>query len=183
MIAVGVVLIYRTTRIINFAVANMGVVGAATLSLLTLQYHVPFWAPGHRAAHRRGARRPGGIGIIGGCARHRGRPFGRDHRLGQVMQVIGDEIPLPSNESAHYPAGLPVLVTGGMNIRGSDLDILILVPLAIIALAWFLERTLLGKTVKRAPRTLSWPDLLHQPKLVSTMVWALGAALRRCRSC
>ena len=44
VIAVGVVLIYRATRIINFAVGNMGVVGAVTLSLLTIQYNVPFWA-------------------------------------------------------------------------------------------------------------------------------------------
>ena len=44
VIAVGVVLVYRATRIINFAVGNMGVVGAVTLSLLVLQYSVPFWA-------------------------------------------------------------------------------------------------------------------------------------------
>jgi branched-subunit amino acid ABC-type transport system permease component len=43
VIAVGVVLVYRATRIINFAVGNMGVVGAALLSLLVVQYHVPFW--------------------------------------------------------------------------------------------------------------------------------------------
>src|SRR5271169_3652988 len=43
VIAVGVVLIYRATRIINFAVGNMGVIGAVTLSLLVLQYGVPFW--------------------------------------------------------------------------------------------------------------------------------------------
>ena len=39
----GVVLVYRATRIINFAVGNMGVVGAALLSLLVVQYGVPFW--------------------------------------------------------------------------------------------------------------------------------------------
>src|ERR1700721_3635538 len=43
VIAVGVLLVYRATRIINFAVGNMGVVGAALLSLLVVQYHVPFW--------------------------------------------------------------------------------------------------------------------------------------------
>ena len=43
VIAVGVVLVYRATRIINFAVGNMGVVGAAILSLLVVQYHVPYW--------------------------------------------------------------------------------------------------------------------------------------------
>ncbi len=43
VIAVGVVLVYRATRIINFAVGNLGVVGATILSLLVVQYHVPYW--------------------------------------------------------------------------------------------------------------------------------------------
>src|SRR5580658_7397301 len=43
IIAVGVILVYRATRIINFAVGGMGVVGAVMLALLNLQYHVPFW--------------------------------------------------------------------------------------------------------------------------------------------
>ena len=45
LIAVGVILVYRATRIINFAVGSIGTVGAATLSLLVIQYHVPFWVP------------------------------------------------------------------------------------------------------------------------------------------
>ena len=43
IIAVGVILVYRATRIINFAVGGMGVVGAVILALLNIQYHVPFW--------------------------------------------------------------------------------------------------------------------------------------------
>jgi len=180
MIAVGVVLIYRTTRIINFAVANMGVVGAATLSLLTLQYHVPFWAALAIALLIGVAL--GALVEIGIIRRLRKAPrvvlLVGTIGLAQVMQVIGDEIPLPSNESAHYPSGIAGSWSlGGMTIRGSDLDILILVPLAIIALAWFLERTLLGKTVKACATN---PQLARissiSPKLVSTMVWALGAA-------
>ena len=181
MIAVGVVLIYRTTRIINFAVANMGVVGAAILSLLVVQYHVPFWASLVIALVigvalgalveigiiRRLHKAPRVVLLVGTIG------------LAQVLQVIGDEVPLPSNESAHYPSGIAGSWTlGGITIRGSDLDILILVPIAVIALAWFLERTLLGKTVKACATN---PQLARissiSPKLVSTMVWALGAAL------
>jgi branched-subunit amino acid ABC-type transport system permease component len=43
VITVGIILIYRASRIINFAVGNMGVIGATLLSLLVVQYHVPFW--------------------------------------------------------------------------------------------------------------------------------------------
>jgi branched-subunit amino acid ABC-type transport system permease component len=43
LIAVGVVLVYRATRIINFAVGNIGTIGAAVLALLVVQYHLPVW--------------------------------------------------------------------------------------------------------------------------------------------
>ena len=39
----GMILVYRACRMMNFAVGNMGVVGATLLSLLVVQYHVPFW--------------------------------------------------------------------------------------------------------------------------------------------
>ena len=42
LVAVGIVLIYRATRVINFAVGNMGLVGAGLLALMVVQYHVPF---------------------------------------------------------------------------------------------------------------------------------------------
>src|SRR6185312_9623859 len=43
LLAIGIVLIYRSTRVINFAVGNMGLVGAGLLALLVVQYHQPFW--------------------------------------------------------------------------------------------------------------------------------------------
>ena len=43
LLAVGIVLIYRSTRVINFAVGNMGLVGASLLALLVVNWSVPFW--------------------------------------------------------------------------------------------------------------------------------------------
>ncbi|HEY4378173.1 MAG TPA: hypothetical protein VGM93_13490, partial [Acidimicrobiales bacterium] len=43
LLAMGIVLIYRATRVINFAVGNMGVVGAGLIALMVVQYNVPFW--------------------------------------------------------------------------------------------------------------------------------------------
>ena len=60
--------------------------------------------------------------------------------------------------------------------RGSDLSILIIVPITLIALTWFLDRTTLGRTVKACasnPRLARLSGI--SPKMVSTMVWALAA--------
>ncbi|MDH3755635.1 MAG: ABC transporter, partial [Acidimicrobiia bacterium] len=43
LLAMGIVLIYRSTRVINFAVGNLGLVGAALFALMILNYGVPFW--------------------------------------------------------------------------------------------------------------------------------------------
>ena len=131
VIAVGVVLIYRATRIINFAVGNMGLVGAVTLSLLTIQYDVPFWAAfaaraGRRTRVRRGrgdrghpppAERPSG-GRPG--VHHRHRRTGADDRRRDTSS---------DDTSAHYPSAFNgTWNVGGVTIHGSDLSILILAP-------------------------------------------------------
>jgi branched-subunit amino acid ABC-type transport system permease component len=43
LLALGIVLVYRATRVINFAVGNMGLIGAGLLVLLVVQYDVPYW--------------------------------------------------------------------------------------------------------------------------------------------
>src|SRR5262249_17332730 len=43
LVAMCVVLVYRSTRVINFAVANLGLLGAGLMALLAAQYDIPFW--------------------------------------------------------------------------------------------------------------------------------------------
>jgi ABC-type branched-subunit amino acid transport system ATPase component/ABC-type branched-subunit amino acid transport system permease subunit len=181
VIAVGVVLVYRATRIINFAVGNMGVVGAVTLSLLVLQYGVPFWAALAIALV---------IGLVFGAAvemtvirRLKNAPrvvvLVSTIGIAGLAQAIAIEIPQPSDSSAHYPSAFNSTWTvAGVSVRGADLAVLILVPVTVALLMWFLDRTLVGKTVKACATNPSLARLSAiSPKLVSTMVWALAAAL------
>ena len=181
VIAVGVVLVYRATRIINFAVGNIGVVGAVTMSLLVLEYHVPFWF---------GLL----IALIIGVAFGAAIEMSVIRRLKDVprvvvlvatigvaglAQAIAIKIPEPTDASAHYPTAFGGSWTvAGVNVRGADLGVLILVPVAVILLTWFLDRTLIGKTVKACATNPALARLSAiSPKLVSTMVWALAAGL------
>ena len=43
LLALGVVLIYRASGVINFAVGSLGVLSASLLALLVLTYDWPFW--------------------------------------------------------------------------------------------------------------------------------------------
>jgi ABC-type branched-subunit amino acid transport system ATPase component/ABC-type branched-subunit amino acid transport system permease subunit len=181
VIAVGVVLVYRATRIINFAVGNMGVVGAALLSLLVVEYHVPFWVAL-------------GVALVTGLAfgalvdvsvirRLRKSPrvvvLVATIGVAQIAEAIAYKIPTPSDISLHYPSAIGGSWTvAGVQVRGSDLSILIIVPITLGALTWFLDRTTLGKTVKACAGNPSLARLSGiSPKVISTMVWALAAAL------
>ena len=181
VIAVGVVLVYRATRIINFAVGNIGVVGAVTLSLLVLQYGVPFWIALVIALI---------IGLVFGAAvemtvirRLKNAPrvvvLVATIGIAGLAQAISIEIPEPSDASAHYPSAFNGAWTiAGVSVRGADVSVLVLVPVAVLALIWFLDRTLIGKTVKACASNPSLARLSAiSPKMVSTMVWALAAAL------
>lgn len=181
VIAVGVVLVYRATRIINFAVGNMGVIGAVTLSLLVLQYDVPFWVALGIALV---------IGLVFGAAvemtvirRLKNAPrvvvLVATIGIAGLAQAISIEIPQPSDASAHYPTAFSGTWTlAGIDIRGADVGVLVLVPICVLILIWFLDRTLIGKTVKACASNPSLARLSGiSPKWVSTMVWALAAVL------
>jgi ABC-type branched-subunit amino acid transport system ATPase component/ABC-type branched-subunit amino acid transport system permease subunit len=181
VIGVGVVLVYRATRIINFAVGNMGVIGAVTLSLLVLQYDIPFWAALAIALL---------IGLVFGAAvemtvirRLKNAPrvvvLVSTIGIAGLAQAIAIEIPQPTDASAHYPSAFGGSWTvAGIHVRGADLAVLILVPVTMALFIWFLDRTLIGKTVKACAANPSLARLSAiSPKLVSTMVWALAAAL------
>jgi ABC-type branched-subunit amino acid transport system ATPase component/ABC-type branched-subunit amino acid transport system permease subunit len=181
VIAVGVVLVYRATRIINFAVGNMGVVGAAVLSLLVVQYHVSFWiglvaalvlglafgAVVDLAIIRRLRKSPRVVVLVATIG------------VSQLALAIAIKIPTPTEITTHFPSAINGTWTvAGVTVRGSDLSILIIVPITLIALTWFLDRTTLGRTVKACssnPRLARLSGI--SPKMVSTLVWALAAAL------
>jgi ABC-type branched-subunit amino acid transport system ATPase component/ABC-type branched-subunit amino acid transport system permease subunit len=181
VIAVGVVLVYRATRIINFAVGNMGVVAATLLSLLVVQYHVPFWAAllvalvtglvfgaiVDMTVIRRLRKSPRVVVLVATIG------------VAQLAEAIAFKLPQPTSLTLHYPSAINGTWTvAGVIVRGSDLSILIIAPVTLIALTWFLDRTTLGKTVKACA---SNPQLARlssiSPKVVSTVVWALAAGL------
>ncbi len=181
VIAVGVILVYRATRIINFAVGGMGVVGAVMLGFLTIQYHVPFW-PAFLIAIL--------LGFIVGAAidstilrRLRKAPkvviLVATIGVSQVAQVIGAEIPLPSNTTARFPSAFNGSWTlAGVSIHGTDLSVIVMAPIAVLALTWFLDRTTVGKTVKACAANTELARVSSiNPKWVSTMAWAMAGAL------
>jgi ABC-type branched-subunit amino acid transport system ATPase component/ABC-type branched-subunit amino acid transport system permease subunit len=181
LIAMGIVLVHRSTKVINFAVANLGLFGTALFALLGRQYRLPYWLAAaigltvgallgalvEATIIRRLFKAPRVIVLVAtiGIA-----------QLGMLLTIA-----LPKITVAGRAFPIPIGKTyraGGLQVRGPQLTNLIVIPLIAITLGLLLNRTALGKAVKASADN---PDLARlagiSPKVVSTAVWAIAGAL------
>src|SRR5262245_27345830 len=159
LVSMGIVLVFRSTRVINFAVVNLGLLGAGLIALLVLQYGVPFWIAAvagllvgivygalvELAVIRRLFTAPRVIVLVAtiGIA-----------QLSQAMLVAPPEIDVAG---ARFP--LPIgsaREIADIRISGPQLTIVVVVPIVAVALGWMLNRTTIGKAVKASAEN---PDL------------------------
>ena len=158
----------------------MGLVGASLLALLVIEYEIPFWLAAIAALV---------VGTLFGTLMElvvirrlfyapRVDRAGRDHRhLGPRARDRRRPIRRsPTSARRTRPAvdntWNDVL---GLRVTGAQLAVLVVVPLVAFALGWFLNRTLVGRTVKASAEN---PDLARvqgiNPKIVSTAVWSIA---------
>jgi ABC-type branched-subunit amino acid transport system ATPase component/branched-subunit amino acid ABC-type transport system permease component len=181
LLAMGVVLVYRSNRVINFAVANMGLVGAALLLLMVADHDIPFWVS-LVACLAIGTLYGAGVELV--VIR---RLFSAPRvivlvaTIGVAQLSLGIVAALPKLQAVG--ASYPVAVSGdwqvaGIDVTGAQLSIVVVVPVVALALAWFLNRTLTGKAVKAAAENADLARLSRiNPKLVSLLVWSIGGFL------
>jgi ABC-type branched-subunit amino acid transport system ATPase component/ABC-type branched-subunit amino acid transport system permease subunit len=181
LLAMSIVLIFRSTKVINFAVGNMGLVGAGLLVVCNVNYGVPFWLSVFFAVL---------VGTIWGALMEMIviRRLFRAPRVIVLVATIGiaqlsltvlNAYPDLIGEGKPFPQAIgSVWTVGDVRISGSQALILITAPLIAVLIGWFLNRTLLGRTVRAAANN---PDLARlkgiSPKIVSTSVWAIGGAV------
>ena len=194
----GIVLIYRSTRVINFAVGNMGLPGATLFALTMINYGWPFW-PALIFSLVVGAL----VGLVTEVIVVK-RLFHRPRVVLLIATVaIADfwraivvlTFPEVSGEQRTYPAAIGREFTDvggdfsalewagvgadeGILVRGADLQTLITVPIVALALGWAITRTTFGKAISASADN---PDLSRlsgvNPHVVSTVVWTIGGFL------
>ena len=181
LLAMSIVLVHRSTRVINFAVGNMGLVGAGLLVICDVNYGVPFWlslaialvagtvygAVVELVVIRRLFRAPRVIVLVATIG------------VAQLSLAILTAYPDLIGEGKPFPQVVgSVWNVGDLRLKGSQVAILVVAPLVAVALGWFLNRTLVGRTVKASAAK---PDLARlsgiSPKMVSTGVWAVSGLL------
>ena len=182
LISLGIVLVYRSSSVVNFAVGNLGLVGAAILALLSINYGVPFWLAALAAVV---------VGTLAGTVVELvvvRRLFDAAPvtllvaTIGVAQLAVAVVRALPPIEGAlraSYPVALDgAWEVGGIRVAGPQLTILLAVPVLAVGLTWLLNRTTLGRAVAAAadnPRLARTVGI--NPKVVSTAVWAIAGFL------
>ena len=184
LVAMGIVLIYRSTRVINFAVGNMGLISASMMALLVLRYGWGFWlalalslllgvlfaAAVELTVIRRLFTSPRVIVLVATVG------------IAQLAQLVVFQLPDIDAAGKKYPVVIgriweDVWFTD-IRVRGPQVTILIVVPVLALLLGWLMNRTTFGKSVAA---TANNPDLSRlsgiNPKTVSTFVWVMAGLL------
>ena len=183
LVAMGIVLVYRSSRVINFAVGDLGVPAAALLAVMAGKHHIPYWpsligalligtfsgAIIELAVIRRLFKAPRVIVLvatIGVAELARAVTLTLpDYRTGQLQT----EYPTPI--SSHWDIG-------SVTVKGSQLLVLIVVPIITAGLWWLLGHTHFGDTVRAAASNSDLSRLTGiSPKMMSTGVWTIAGFL------
>jgi len=184
LLAMGLILIYKTSRFINFAYASMGSLAGVTAIGLHLEKGVPFFAA-----------LPIGVALgvlTGALVELVVRRFRHTSRLILTVASIGIAQILSVIEAVIAVKGLGFLsLTGGFTIPldlqldlgvktlfGDELLIMMVVPPVLAGLAWFLLRTDVGVAVRAAAENEDRALLLGIPiRRLSTIVWMVAGGL------
>jgi branched-chain amino acid transport system permease protein len=188
IMAVALVLVYRTQRVINFAVAALGSVPAVIALYLDIQYHVSYLlalpvvlvggpligAVTDMALMRRFRTSPRLIVTvltIGVAETLSLLTFFIPIWMGHSAKEISN-VPTPwQNVAIHNGRGQPVLT-------GNEIAELAVVLLLTVGLVWFLRRTRIGLALRASAENADRAELLGIPVTrIATVAWMLAGLL------
>jgi len=180
VMAVGIILIFRSTRVVNFAIGEMGGFSAALLYRLVIDWDAPFWLS-FVACLAVGAAFGAAIELLV-VRRLFTAPrvillvalIGASQLL-LFFQVILPDVtqvrPFPTPWSDRWDVA-------GVVVRSQELLVLVVMPLLVAALALFLSRTRYGLAIRASAANADAARLAGiNIKKMSTVVWVIAGAL------
>ena len=182
LIAIGLVLIYKATGVINFAQGAIGTLGGFVMGMLMVNYDLPYWLAAILAIASSAA-----VSTITELLVVR-RLFTKPRlllfvaTLGVAQLVALIQVWLPTvDERVDYPKPISgYWKIGGLDIllRGEQVTVLIVVPFLVITLGYLLQRTRFGLAVRSAADNPGAAQLAGiSIRAVSTQVWFIAGIL------
>jgi len=182
LLAVGLVLIYRTNRIINFAHGQIGAFGSAFFGVAAVKWHIPYWVAFPMAlAVSAGTGAAAETGVV---RRLRNAPrlmsIVATLGVGQFLVIFAAVINSTASAGSLYPqpSWLPVFNVGALRVTQAYSGMLILSPMFVLAIALFLKRSRFGLAIRAAAAN---PEAARMSGIfasrMSSLAWAIAGAL------
>ena len=182
LLSAGLVIVYRSNRIINFAHGEIGALAAALFALAVVRLHVPYYltlplalgvgalvaAAAEVAVVRRLRRAPRLMSVVATLG------------LGQLLFSVTLQATTATKQGLFFPSppGLPQFEVGSLIVSPAATGMLFLSPMLIAALTVFLRRSRFGLALRSASAN---PDAARMAGVyasrMSTLAWAIGGAL------
>src|SRR5581483_9444250 len=182
LLAVGLVLVFRSSRIVNFAHGEIGAFAAAIMGLAVTRWHSPYWVA-FPLALLLGAAIGGGSEVVI-IRRLRNTPpvmsVVATLGLAQLLSILALVVNPSASATKLFPSPpfLPTFDVGALRVTRAHMAVLILGPVLVAALAWFLSRTRLGMSMRAAAAN---PDAARlagvSASRMSVLAWALAGAV------
>lgn len=182
LLAVGLILVYRATRVINFAHGQVGAFAAAAMGELVTQHGVPYWlafpfalalggatgAATEAAVVRRLKRAPRVITLVATVG------------VGQILVLAATLVYINAGVGAVYPQPpfFPSTRIGGVLMTPAHWAMLVCTPAAVALLFLFLARSRYGLAIRAAadnPEAADYAGIYSSR--MSTLAWAIAGVV------
>ena len=182
ILAVGIVLVYRSNGVVNFAHGEIGALGAAVCGLLVVKWSVPFWIA--FAAALAVSASAGAATEVAVVRRLRAAPklmslvatLGVAQFLLAFSAILNNEA--RASSTFPQPPGLPEFRIGALLVTRAYSAMLVLSPVIVIGLVIFLRRSRFGLAMRAAAANSERAVMAGvQVGRMSTLAWALAGAV------
>ena len=181
-LAIGLILVYRSSGVINFAHGQIGALGAAVLGIAVTRWSFPYWIAMAAAVLVSGAT--GAITEMTVIRRLKKAPplMSVVATLGVAQFVLLLTFSINSQVTAGraypQPSFMPTFDVGALRVTPSFSAMLLLTPLVVIALVLFLHRSWSGLAIRGAATNEDSARLAGIfPGRMSSLSWALAGAV------
>jgi ABC-type branched-subunit amino acid transport system ATPase component/ABC-type branched-subunit amino acid transport system permease subunit len=182
LLAVGLVLVHRSSRFVNFAHGEVGAFAAVSLSMLVNERGWPYYAALPTALAigavvgvgiellvvRRLQRAPRLMGVVATLG------------VGQLLVVASTLVTSTAGNSSNFPSppGMPTFALGDLEVTQAYSGMLLSAPLVVAAIALFLRRSRAGIGLRAAAANPEAARLAAIPAArMSALAWGLAGGL------
>jgi ABC-type branched-subunit amino acid transport system ATPase component/ABC-type branched-subunit amino acid transport system permease subunit len=182
IIAVGLVLVYRSSRIINFAQGAIGALGAALAGVAVVEWNLSYWiafpialivsagvgAGSEVVVVRRLRNAPTVIGVVATLG------------LAQVLLTFSSLINSSVGAGATFPSptGLPDFELGALRVTTAYSAMMIFTPIIVIGLAIFFRRGWFGLAMRASSTNPEAAELAGvNARGMATLAWAISGGV------